>query len=59
MFLGMFWGMLRGMFLGMFHSTELLTKDERDVVGACIGLCIEVCIAGVKHATFHEFLTPN
>ena len=27
-------------------------------MGVCIGLCIEVCIGGVKHAPFHEFLTP-
>ena len=43
---------------GMFRSAGLLTLDERDVVGECVEVCIKVCIGGLKHAPFHEFLTP-
>ena len=33
--------------------------DETDIVGVCAGVCIEVCVGGVKNPPFHEFLTPN
>ena len=42
----------------MFRSAGLLTLDERDVVGECVEVCMKVRIGGLKHAPFHEFLTP-
>ena len=45
------------------YVSQCWALDEMDVVGVCIGVCIEVriglCIGGVKHAPFHEFLTRH
>ena len=55
---GMFWGM----FWGIFRSARLLTKPTSwgYVSGMYQGMYRgTVCIGGVNHARFHEFLIPN
>ena len=37
------------------YVSQCWALDETDVVG----VCIRVCIGGVKHAPVHELLTPN
>ena len=57
-----FGGMSRGMFWGMFRSARLLTKPTSwgYVSGMYQGMYRgTVCIRGVNHARFHEFLIPN